>query len=178
MKTRLSTLLLLFLLPAYVAIGQVDELKAINEEVWYPFCKAFETFDAELFASVHSETMTRVTGDNNGLKTYENYIEGYRRSFAYQRENGISLHIQLRFFERTVAEGRAVDRGIYQTTYNKGKENERASYGQFFVLLQKEQDRWKIILDYDSSEGGTIGEKQFLEAHAIDDLSPFKRLQE
>lgn len=28
-------------------------------------------------------------------------------------------------------------------------------------------------MDYDSDEGGSIGETQFLEAHPIDDLEPF-----
>jgi hypothetical protein len=32
------------------------------------------------------------------------------------------------------------------------------------VVLRKEENTWKILVDTDSNEGGTIGEAQFLAA--------------
>lgn len=41
------------------------------------------------------------------------------------------------------------------------------------VLVRKEQGRWKIAVDYDSSEGGTIDEASFRAAHAMDDYAKY-----
>lgn len=66
----------------------------------------------------------------------------------------------------------ASERGIYALTRREGGES-RTFYGQFHVLFKKQAGVWQILMDYDSDEGGSIGETQFLEAHPIDDLEPF-----
>jgi len=40
-------------------------------------------------------------------------------------------------------------------------------------LLKKLDDQWKITMDYDSSEGGTIGEDDYKKAFAIDDFEKY-----
>ncbi|HRI59468.1 MAG TPA: hypothetical protein PK228_07085 [Saprospiraceae bacterium] len=37
----------------------------------------------------------------------------------------------------------------------------RTGYGQFHVFSRKENGRWKIAVDYDSSEGNTVGAAEF-----------------
>ena len=50
----------LFLL-SYVLQAQENKcLKTINDQIWSNFTKAFETFDYELFSSLHSENLVRV----------------------------------------------------------------------------------------------------------------------
>ena len=43
----------------------------------------------------------------------------------------------------------------------------------FHVLFRKEEGVWKILMDYDSSEGNTIGAEHFLNAYHIEDFSTF-----
>ncbi len=40
-------------------------------------------------------------------------------------------------------------------------------FGRFHVVLRKENSIWKILVDTDSSENGTISEKDFLAAKPI-----------
>lgn len=53
---------------------------------------------------------------------------------------------------------------------NEGKAIEKTYYGKFHVILIKEQDSWKILMDYDSNENKTIGEADYQAAFAIDEF--------
>jgi hypothetical protein len=174
MRTKTMIITLLLTLGSITLYGQ-SKLESINNEVWYPFYKAFETLDYQIMASVHSEELSRIPASRGHISTYQEYIEGTKRSFERKKQNGQTAHISLRFFERITSEKRASERGIYRTIHNKNKPDQHVSYGQFFVLLQKENGRWKIVLDYDSDENGTIGEQQYNNAYAIDNLEPFEK---
>ena len=152
---------------------QKERLETINKEVWYPFCKAFETLDYTILAKIHSKSLTRVTGGSGNITSYSDYIEGNKNSFQKKRQQGNTSHLTLRFFERITSENKATERGIYRNIHNKNTPDERISYGQFFVLLQKEEGVWKILLDYDSNEKGTIGIENFNKALAIDNYEKF-----
>jgi hypothetical protein len=61
-------------------------------------------------------------------------------------------------------ENQAYEVGIYKTTSIDEKGQSHSGYGKFHVVHRKENGVWKILVDSDSSEGGTIGEKEFLAA--------------
>ena len=169
---KIISLPVIFFLFSLSALGQ-NELETINKEVWYPFYKAFATHNSDIMAEIHSKDLSRITANSGRISSYEEYIARNKRSFEWMAENGQTTHIALRFFERLYSEDTASERGIYQTIQNKGKSDERISYGQFFVLLKKENGVWKILLDYDSNEKCSIGEKKFNDAHSIVDIKPF-----
>ena len=54
-----------------------NDLKAINNQVWENFSKAFETLDANLFASLHHQDFIRLSGNGKQIKYKAAYIEGY-----------------------------------------------------------------------------------------------------
>jgi hypothetical protein len=172
MSKKLLLIPVFFYLFSFASFGQ-NELETISKEVWYPFYKAFATNDAAIFAEIHAQDLSRITGNSGTISSYEAYMERSRRSFERKKNNGQTTHISLRFFERSYNDNTACERGVYQTIHNKNKPDEHISYGQFFVLLKKVEGQWKIVLDYDSDENGTIGAEQFHAAHAIDDLKPF-----
>jgi hypothetical protein len=93
--------------------------------------------------------------------------------FTNAKSEGITQQIDLRFFERICTDSVASERGVYKFTLNPGAENERNFFGQFHVLLRIEEGKWRIIMDYDSSENETINEESFLKAHAMDDYDKF-----
>ena len=75
--------------------------------------------------------------------------------------------IELRFSERMASENQALDVGIYKTTYFNVDGSTISFYGKFLVVLRKENGIWKILVDTDSSENGTIDEKSFLLAEEM-----------
>jgi len=175
MKYFLPVLTTLFLLNTSLVVGQqTNQLESINKDVWQKFYLAFDSLDHSLMADIHSKDLARITANNKQIKNYSEYIEGYKSSFKKSKLNNRTTQISLRFFERISNEFTASERGIYRTIQNKGKSDERRSYGQFFVLLKKENGIWKIILDYDSNENKTIDKDDYLKAYAIDDFDKFK----
>ena len=166
-------LTLLLLCTYYCSCAQTkDNLEAINSQVWSQFYEAFETLNPELMANIHSKEMVRVSGGTTILD-YETYINNYRNNYKRLKTIGDTRHIALRFFERINTNTTASERGIYKLTVNKDKEDEQSYYGQFHVILKKQEGIWMITLDYDSNENNTIGENQFLKAHDIDNFEPF-----
>lgn len=145
-------------------------LNDINAEIWSNFTKAFETFDHELFASLHSENLVRVSGSSKLLRNKTNYINGYANRWA---SNKTPQTISFRFLERICNDNKASERGIYKLTINKGLPNEQSYYGKFHVIMVKENNQWKLLVDYDSNEGFTINEKSYKDAFAIDNFKKY-----
>ena len=160
---------LLFVNTSYTQHKQ--NLKAINT-VWSKFYKAFETLDYTLMADIHSKDLVRVSGGERILD-YDTYINNYKAGFERDKKAGQTSHIALRFFERINTDSTASERGIYRLTRNKDTEKEQAYYGQFHVIFKNIDGEWKITMDYDSSEGETIGEDDYEKAYAIDDFEKF-----
>lgn len=71
----------------------------------------------------------------------------------------------------------ASERGIYKLTRTEKTGEKKNYYGQFHVVLIKKGAMWKIVMDYDSNEGNTIGEEAYLRAHAIDAYDKFIQKQ-
>lgn len=154
--TKLISISILFILSIKSSFSQEHKnLQEINTQIWEPFSKAFETSDHQLFASLHSDNLIRVGADGNQILNKEDYIKGYKASWE---TNNQKRTIAFRFLERLATNDRASERGIYKLTINPESTNEQSYYGKFHVILTKESGTWKILLDYDSSEGNTIDE--------------------
>ena len=147
-----------------------DCLTAINNEIWLNFTKAFEAFDHDLFASIHSDDLVRVGGNSKLLRNKTDYINGYANRW---KSNKAPQTISFRFLERFCNDTKASERGIYKLTVNKDLPNEQSYYGKFHVIMVKENNQWKLLVDYDSNEGNTINEKSYKNAFAIDDLEKY-----
>lgn len=172
MLKKIVYVLMVSVLSYGVSTGQnIENLKDINA-VWAKFYKAFETLDYTLMAEIHSKDLVRVSGGKRILD-YDTYINNYKAGFERDKKAGVTSDISLRFFERLNNDNSASERGVYKLIRNKGKTNEEAYYGQFHVLFKKLDGQWKIIMDYDSSEGGTIGKEDYQKAFAIDDFEKY-----
>ena len=171
MKKILVVICLTCLASTDVTAQNKTDLVDINT-TWAKFYKAFETLDYTLMAEIHSKDLVRVSGGRR-IIDYDTYINNYKASFERDKTAGQTSHISLRFFERLCNGSTASERGVYKLVRNKGTEKEQAYYGQFHVLFKKVNDEWKITMDYDSSEGGSIDETSYNNAHAIDDLDKF-----
>ncbi|TJY36070.1 nuclear transport factor 2 family protein [Pontimicrobium aquaticum] len=167
---KLLFLLFFFCISYQLQAQDYKCLKAINNQIWSNFTKAFETFDHDLFASLHSKDLVRVSGNSKLLRNKEDYINGYASRWA---TNKTLQTISFRFVERICNDNKASERGIYKLTINKDLPNEQSYYGKFHVIMIKENNQWKLLVDYDSSEGNTINQKTYNNAFAIDDLKKY-----
>ncbi len=132
----------------------------INEQVWKPFIRAFNSDDNEAFKSVHSKDVVRVIQDDNYLMDYNQYFQkipdSTKAKWADWKKN-----IELRFLQRIASKDKAFEVGYYKTTSTNTVTGEkRTGFGKFHVLLRKEDGVWKILMDADAHE--QTNEKIFL----------------
>ncbi len=162
---RISSIVLLslFVLPVFAQSTQNE----INEQVWTPFIKAFSSGDTELFMSVHSKDLIRSGRESKEVLNWEQYYEQTKKGNENRAKRQTQLSIELRFTERIGNERQAIDVGVYKTSYTNKDGKVNSSYGRFHVVLRKENGKWKILVDTDSSEGNTINEQSFLAASAM-----------
>jgi len=168
---HLVFLLFLLVFPHKSNSQSVTNLEEINK-VWFTFYQAFDSLDYKQMAVIHSKELIRISGGKN-IIDYETYINNYKSKFRKSKEAGQTSEISLRFFERINNDSIASERGIYKLIRNKNKAHEQTYYGQFHVILKTENGIWKIFMDYDSDEGNSITEKQYLEALGITDFQKF-----
>jgi ketosteroid isomerase-like protein len=137
-----------------------DFQKEINTQVWTPFIQTFNQRDTEGFMLVHSKDLVRAPRDSKSIQNFEQYEKENRQWESHTSKRTI----ELRFIERLASEDQAYEVGIYKTSSSNEKGEMQSFYGKFHVVMRKENRTWKILVDSDSSEGGTIGEKDFLAA--------------
>ena len=129
--------------------------KAINEQVWVPFIKGFETENDELFKSVHSKDVARVLQDDKQIIGYDIYFKKVPDSIKAQWGDW-KKSIELRFTQRIANNNNAFEVGYYKTTSTNTQTGEqRIIIGKFHVLLKKENEVWKILMDADTKEGAS-----------------------
>lgn len=168
-----ATLILSFLIVSSAIAQNINHFRQINQDVWESFYKAFDQLDHRNMLEIHHKDLIRIPADQQMILDYQTYMDNYQKSFAGAKEENSTRAIELRFFERIANDSVASERGIYKLTVDKGFPDERNFYGQFHVLLIKENGKWKILMDYDSNEKNTIDETKFKDAHAIDDYDEF-----
>lgn len=160
-----------FLLMQIQGVSQsTDCVKNINAHIWSNFTISFETFDLELFKSLHTENFIRASGNSKSLKDKKTYINGYKKTWESPK---IKQTISFRFLERFCDGKTASERGIYKLTINPDRLTEKSYFGQFHVILIKVKDQWKFLVDYDSDENNTINENSYNRAFALDNYEKF-----
>ena len=136
--------------------------KAIDHDVWLPFIDAYKNLDITKYLSLHTEDFIRATGGQNGsLRNKKEYSTSVQSQFTENKNNKQNIAIAFSFFERNANETTASERGIYRYSITHDNGETQHFYGKFHVFLRKINGIWKIVVDYDSDEDGTIGEEDF-----------------
>lgn len=155
------------------ALAARNALRDINRDIWTPFAEAYASNDAAKYLALHSKEFVRANGNSKSSHDLAGYGASVERSFAWTAEDGGRTSIEFRFFERFATATTASERGIFKYTYQPKTGSPNVGYGQFHVVLRKENGVWKILTDYDSNEGGKIGAAEYQAAMAVDDFSKF-----
>ena len=155
----LFVFLSLFWFPTF---GQSIE-EQINEDVWYPFVHTYNSFDADSFMSIHTADVVRVTRDGQNIQVGEEYARSVRGNCARGLENDARRSIEFTFKERIHSEDSGFEVGYYRVHYSDARgDAQQVFYGEFHVVLKKVDGKWKIAVDSDTSQEGTIGEEDFI----------------
>ncbi|EZH72106.1 hypothetical protein ATO12_24525 [Aquimarina atlantica] len=164
--------LVAFLSFIHVTIAQEDAIhKKINADMYGKFSKAFKTLDYDLFASIHSKEMIRISGNGGEIKKAGTYLKGYQKRWSAPSQK--PAPIDFRLFERVYSDSLVSDRGIYRVTYIDDNNQTKYSYGQFHVVLKMEDQSWKILIDYDSDENKTITKDNYDAAFSISEYKKY-----
>lgn len=139
--------------------ASLERLRAINRDVWQPFVTAYAAGNAEQYMALHTADFIRATIDET--KDLATYRADSQRHFEYNSQNNSRCEIAFSFFERTTGATSASERGIYRYTLIASDGARTPYYGRFHVIHRLENGRWKIAVDYDSDEDGTIGQDDF-----------------
>ena len=140
------------MLAVQCACAQSDSLqKQINADVWKPFIKSFEAYDTDAFMAVHSKEVARVIQDGNMIQNYEQYESDNRRNDTRSKESKRSRKIELRFIQRIAGNGKAFEVGYFKVSSVASNGETRNFYGKFHVLMRKESEKWKILMDADAA---------------------------
>ena len=163
----MTRLIIGFLLISFHTLAQSVQ-QEINDQVWKPFLKAFNENDTKAFMEVHSKDVVRSSRDAKEILNWNQYFAQQERGDNADKAAKRKRTLDLRFTERIASKDQAIDVGVYKTSYVNVDGTTRSFYGKFHVVMRKENDVWKILVDTDSSENHTIGEKDYLAAAAME----------
>lgn len=164
MKYYLATATILL---ASMAIAQ-SVRQSINEDVWRPFIESFNQHDSKSFMELHSRDLVRSSRDSRTVLDRDEYAAQMQRGDENEKQRKLTRRLELRFTERLASDDQAIEVGIYKTTYMFDDKPAKSFYGRFHVVLRREEGKWKILVDTDSSEGNTIDEQDFLAAQPME----------
>jgi ketosteroid isomerase-like protein len=155
-------------------LALADQLGEINRDVWIPFRTAYARGDAEAFIALHLPDVIRVEGNGGWVGGFDEYAARLREWFRWVAVQEGSLDIRFRFLERYAGEDAASERGVYRLSLTYPDADERLWFGKFHTICRKVGGRWRIALDYDSDEGGTVNEATFDSASEPDELAALR----
>lgn len=116
----------------------VDE---INAQIWEPFSRSYAEGDGDLHVSFYGPDIIRVS--RGRVTRGSAYIERMRSFVGSLKERG-GRNIAFRFTERSHSNDTAYEAGIYRLSGG-----ERVHYGDFQVLIEKQDGAWKLVFDRD-----------------------------
>jgi ketosteroid isomerase-like protein len=150
--------------------AQTDQ-QQIDEQVWKPFTKAIMTQDVAGFVSLHSKDLVRAEINQKKVMNRDEYQKGMETNWPAWKQsmekNKTKYSFELRFTERLSNGNTAYEVGYFKNEMTNADGTVRKSYGKFHVVLRKEDGTWKVLVDSDSNEGGTITDEIFDKAQPI-----------
>ena len=126
-----------------------DIQKEIDNTVWQPFQKAFETLDGKALNALYAADVLRVTP--NGIDTQNSFKATNAERFHANRKNGESIGLDWWWDDRKTTEDTSYEVGFYRIAFTTAQGKTQYSYGQFHIVLKKIDRHWKITQDWDTA---------------------------
>jgi len=134
--------------------------KEIDETVWKHFQSAFENLDAAALNATYAEEVLRVTPE--GIDTEGAFKARNITSFQTSKQGGVRIALDFWFDSRHTNTKTSYEVGFYRISVTANNDTNYL-YGQFHIVLQKQNGVWKITQDWDTTviNGDAIGKEDF-----------------
>jgi ketosteroid isomerase-like protein len=142
-------------------------LKELNHDIWHPFRRAYAERDVEAFVALYTPDLIRAGGPTAEVYGFDRYAAETAEWFASVTTRGADIAIDFRFFERIASGDLASERGCYRID----APDARVFYGRFHTFSRKQHGVWRIAVDYDTNDGGTVDADTFAAGAGIDDTA-------
>lgn len=139
----------------------------IDQTVWKPFKKAFETLDGEALNAIYAEEVLRVTPQ--GIDTENDFKSKNLERFKTNKAEGVSIALDFWFDSRHTDTTTSYEVGFYRIGFTSKDGKTNHSHGQFHIVLKKINGHWKITQDWDTAHinGKPITASDFAQKAAL-----------
>ncbi|MBL7842396.1 MAG: nuclear transport factor 2 family protein [Cyclobacteriaceae bacterium] len=166
----LNAILFITVMPSGPCFSQ-NLQREINDQVWRVQLEAMNANQADKFISVMSADVVQISYDRNTIRGKDEF---YRQAQAtYQRiaDRKLTRTMEFRFLSRIATKISAFEDGFYKYEMTNEKLEKQTYYGYFQVVLRKEDEVWKVLVDYDAANyGGTpVTQEMFQGAKPMSD---------
>lgn len=157
---KISLLFFIFYITCTLAQDAQSIQKEINQKLWKPFKAAFENIDGPALNALYGNRVLRVTP--NGIDTENKFKEANLKRFEDNKTNQTSIQLDFWFDSRHTNSDTSYEVGFYRMRLRNPKV-ENTIYGQFHIVLKKENGHWRITQDWDTTviNGETITAADF-----------------
>jgi len=120
----------------------------IDQQVWKPFQKAFESLDAAALNAIYADQVLRVTP--SGIDTENEFRSKNLDRFASSKAEGVAIDLDFWFESRHTNASTSYEVGFFRISSSTPSGENSVNYGQFHIVLKKIEQRWKITQDWDT----------------------------
>lgn len=144
--------------------------KEINNQVWRVQLDAMNSNQADKFMSVMSDDVVQVSYSRQTMTNKEQFHNLARLTYKRLVEKKLSRSMEFRFLNRIANTSNAFEDGFYKYELTNEKLEKQVYYGYFQVVLRKEAESWKVLVDYDSDNynGLPVTKELFENAKTLD----------
>jgi ketosteroid isomerase-like protein len=161
-----------FLLGSLDGISQNIQ-QEINNQVWRVQLAAMNSNQADRFMSTMSEDVIQISYDRQTLRNKEEFRNQAVATYKRLAERKVTRTMEFRFLNRIANAESAFEDGFYKYELTNEKLEKQTFYGYFQVVLRKEKDLWKVVVDYDSEKynGVAVTQEVFERARTLDSFN-------
>ena len=140
--------LLTVVISTFVEAQDIEKWQSeIDDQVWRPFHRAYESFDAAALNDIYAQEVIRVTPA--GIDTEEKFKSVNFKRFAQQKSTDAEVQLDFWFDSRQTNQSTSYEVGMFRIrSIVEGKET--TLYGQFHIVVEKQSGVWKITQDWDT----------------------------
>lgn len=156
MIMKKATILSFFVLCLALPIpGQTPDLvleKGVSahkeiDAIYKTFSEAYRTLDVEKVANLYTETAAYLPPNNDILQGRAAIRPTFQSFFDWIKNEGRTMTISFRIFQRKVDKNLAYDVGIYTIRQYKDGKEAGTGEGKFVVVAVKEKGNWRFQVD-------------------------------
>jgi hypothetical protein len=142
----------------------------INEQVWKVQLEAMKENNSAKFMTVMSDEVVQVSYDREVIRDKAGFEKQAAETYTRMKEARLTRNMEFRFLNRIANNMLAFEDGFYKFELINENLEKKVFYGYFQVALRKENNIWKVLVDYDSEnyKGVTANEEMFNSAKGLE----------